>query len=580
MVLAAGLVVAATIVFTLLPATADAAASPGLTSVGSWTITLTQPTAAVTSVVADAGKVVWGEFSVAGPNSFAVTSHIKLYDSASNQVTTLLTTPTEVMFCQLHGDHLLYGLLHSAPDDAPSDLILRSLASGDTKKLNTEGWDPHYSLLTANAVVWDEMLWTSNGDRLPRNVKLYDIATGTMSDIAQMTSEDEYYALLSADDAWVVWAYSSTSDGPRKVWAYSIKTKQKVELPGLAATDVMVLTRDTIYHVSQLDGGYELRAYDLATGQDSVVVSRPLEIQSIAVDGDHFAWTEWDGGPVVVYFDHSTRRLVRIASPAYTVGSLTLKGDMLVWKGDIDHFQYTHGSNHQLFAFDVAKGTVTRLSAIQSQAFYWATDGQLVAADFALDRVPGQSEYQLAVFKSSEAAGAGAFADVAGTDPYWTAISGLKDLGAVEGYPVADGVHAYGPDSSLTRDQFAKILVEALHVPLSGDYVSTLAKLGILQGTARGGLLPYATLTRAQMVSLVVRAADKLRPGMLPQSDVNDYPGVIGTFDSAHAGDVARAQWGGLLVGLVGYAKGWDPWHTATRGEAAQVLWNLASWQK
>ena len=197
-------------------------------------------------------------------------------------------------------------------------------------------------------------------------------------------------------------------------------------------------------------------------------------------DGD-FAWTEWDGGPVVVYFDHSTGRLIRIASPAYTVGSLTLKGDMLVWKGDIDHFQYTHGSNHQLFAFDVAKGTVTRLSAIQSQAFYWATDGQLVAADFALDRVPGQSEYQLTVFKSSEAASAGAFADVAGTDPYWTAISGLKDLGAVEGYPVADGVHAYGPDSSLTRGQFAKEYWSRRSTSPCPENVSTLAKLGILR---------------------------------------------------------------------------------------------------
>ncbi len=67
---------------------------------------------------------------------------------------------------------------------------------------------------------------------------------------------------------------------------------------------------------------------------------------------------------------------------------------------------------------------------------------------------------------------------------------------------------------------------------------------------------------------------------MLPQSGVNDYPGVLRMFDSAHAGNVARAQWGGLLVGLVGYAKGWDPWHAATHGERAQVPWNLASWQK
>ena len=571
---AVAVAIAATILLALFPVAAQASVTPSLTGVGSWTILHAEPADAVTSVVADAGKVVWGEFSVAGPNTVEVTSHIKLYDSVSGQVTTLLTTPTQVQFCQLRGDNLLYGLFHSITDNAPSDLILRSLSSGVTKKLSTDGWDPHYSLLTGNSVVWDEMRWTDGGELMPRNVRLYDISSGTTSDIAQITSNDEYLSILFADDAWIIWAYAPTPGAPRGVWAYSIKTKQKVELPGFTETNVKLLTGNTLYHLSLSNGVYELRAHDLATANDSVVVSRPREIQSVAIDGDHFAWVEWDGGPFVVYFDRSSGQITRISSPAYTVGTLTLKGDVLLWKGDIDYFQYTQNSNHQLFAFDVSKGTVTRLSAIQAQARTWATDGQLVAANFASSDL-SQVESQVAVFKMNPATDAGSFADVPGTDPYWTAISGLKDLGAVEGYVLARGSHTYSPDAPLTRGQFAKMLVKALPIPFNGDYVATLAQLGILQGTTSGALLPYGTLTRAQMITLAVRAADKLRPGLLPQIALKDFPGALGPFDRAHAHDVARAQWGGLLVGLAGYSTSWGPWRAASRAEAAQVLWNL-----
>ncbi len=60
---------------------------------------------------------------------------------------------------------------------------------------------------------------------------------------------------------------------------------------------------------------------------------------------------------------------------------------------------------------------------------------------------------------------------------------------------------------------------------------------------------------------------------MPPPLDASDYPGALGMFDSEHAADVARAQCGGPLVGVVGYAKGWDPWQSAICREAAQVLW-------
>jgi len=35
------------------------------------------------------------------------------------------------------------------------------------------------------------------------------------------------------------------------------------------------------------------------------------------------------------------------------------------------------------------------------------------------------------------------------------------------------------------------------------------------------------------------------------------------------------AEYNGLLTGLQGFGMGWDPWPAASRGECAQILWNV-----
>ncbi|MCZ7662922.1 MAG: hypothetical protein M5U22_08330 [Thermoleophilia bacterium] len=49
----------------------------------------------------------------------------------------------------------------------------------------------------------------------------------------------------------------------------------------------------------------------------------------------------------------------------------------------------------------------------------------------------------------------------------------------------------------------------------------------------------------------------------------------MGPFDAVHGPTMLRAELNGPLDGLVGYGRKWDPWVPATRGEAAQVLWNV-----
>lgn len=85
-----------------------------------------------------------------------------------------------------------------------------------------------------------------------------------------------------------------------------------------------------------------------------------------------------------------------------------------------------------------------------------------------------------------------------------------------------------------------------------------------------------APISRAQLVTMVVRGIESRKVDSIVQPPVmQPYPGTVGDFDPGHAPFMRLAEYNGLLDGLVGFDRGWDPWLLATRGEVAQILWNV-----
>ena len=182
-----------------------------------------------------------------------------------------------------------------------------------------------------------------------------------------------------------------------------------------------------------------------------------------------------------------------------------------------------------------------------------------------------------------------AFPDVAGSHPYYAAISDLAARGIIGGYDNGN----FGPSDPVKRQQFAKMVVLTGGYPVSeanvcpfldvvvggpstlfpDNYVAVCASNGITAGKTPTTFDPYSNITRLQMVTMVVRMADNLRPGLLNTTPAGwTATGAWGT-NPTHGANAARAEFNGLLAGLNLAAL--DPGGNATRGEVAQVLHNL-----
>ncbi len=177
------------------------------------------------------------------------------------------------------------------------------------------------------------------------------------------------------------------------------------------------------------------------------------------------------------------------------------------------------------------------------------------------------------------------FSDIPLNHPYRLQIEVMQQRGIVQGY--GDG--RFGPEEPLLRQQFAKMVIRSMRLPvteadvspfddvaISGpdslfpdNFVAAAAREGITKGTAPGKFSPYSPVRISQAITMATRAAGE--PLATPPPN---YVGIWGDFDLAHTEPARIAQYNGLLreLRLVGTG---GPWRPATRGEAAALLYNL-----
>lgn len=176
-----------------------------------------------------------------------------------------------------------------------------------------------------------------------------------------------------------------------------------------------------------------------------------------------------------------------------------------------------------------------------------------------------------------------AFVDVPIWHPYAAQITDMAARHVVDGY----GNGRFGPDDWVKRQQFAKMVVLAMGYPVSeadvcpftdvdkpsnnlypDNYIAVAAARGITLGVTPRHFAPWNDITRAQLITMVARAANLSDP---PAS----YLPPFGNFSSTHYPWARKAAFAGLLSGLQGMGPEYNFWAPASRGEVCVLLYNL-----
>jgi hypothetical protein len=184
------------------------------------------------------------------------------------------------------------------------------------------------------------------------------------------------------------------------------------------------------------------------------------------------------------------------------------------------------------------------------------------------------------------------FADVDLDNPYAVAISHLAGSVIISGY--AD--QTFRPGEPVKRMQFAKMIAlmmtggqvttsgvcpfsdvpSGLDVtdPLYPDkYVAAAYDMGIIKGKTATTFAPYESITRYQLITMLIRAIQQKMPVYL-QTPPPEYQSTWDPLWSSDHGENARlAEFNHLLSNIP--IANLSPWDAMPRGEVAQVLDNI-----
>ncbi len=475
-----------------------------------------------------------------------------------------------------------------ADNGTHSEIFLYDIAAQTLTRLTNNNTDDEHPSISSGRVVW------SGFDGQDWELFLYDTANGQTTRVTNDATDQQDPQF---DGSWVVsighWAphdWDVLLDGVNVSFSRLLRTDADDFSPQVRGNFV-------VWERADPSGGVDIYLHDIAQQKTTNLTPATSLDQHASMDGGRIVWERWDGEDYeLVLYDIAAATLTQLTNNSFSDYSPDVTGHELVWSADTNYpwtdvyyrdlGQPGYGSPERLTIETAARAVYPQ---VDRERVVWVRQGNQY--DIFLARKVDFPVYPVVPLPSVTP-----FTDVPAPHPYHAAIHGLRALGAVSGYPD----NTFRPDNNLLRAQFAKMIVEVLKMtdaqgaqvnegmtaPFNDlgpddlqtlyphEYVAVVASRGVTVGTAPGVFSPWLNITRAQMITMVVRAAQSMKPGLL-NTPPPGYQGGLGNFSPTHGANMQLAQHNGLLAGLVGFGPGWDPWRAATRGECAQVLWNL-----
>jgi hypothetical protein len=159
--------------------------------------------------------------------------------------------------------------------------------------------------------------------------------------------------------------------------------------------------------------------------------------------------------------------------------------------------------------------------------------------------------------------------------------------GAIEGI----GEGKFAPKSNVTRAEFAKMLIRALNLENNSavqsfsdvsstawyaPYVAVAAEKGIITGRSAAKFDPNATITRAEMATMISRALKSINPTASTDATAVSKFSDAAKISASLRDGVAFAATHNLVIGNAGK---FNPNDTATRAEAAVIIYRTINFK-
>lgn len=527
---------------------------------------------------------------------------VTLYDLDSER-TTLVAAPDLLPYSlRLRGGLLAWlavGEGHDLSDVVlfdPSTAVTTRIADTVPGELDTDGQSVVWSGYADAADVPPQspnLLPRFTDDPVNRvEIFAYDVAHGEVRRLTTNTARDFRPRVAGGI---VVWEHRD--GGQSTILAHDLVAGTTWEIPGSSGGAEVALGDGRVAWVRSDGHDREVFVHDLGTGLTRQLSDDDLSEADPQLEGKWLLYRLGDGGP-----DHSY----------FSVLDLDGEDHVFDWFGSGGEVLPRLGGGWVAWHDESNGGSVTR--AVDLEAYASGSRGAMVGlatSRFVADP-PAVSRGR--VIWRTTLWPLGTQAIILGApmgDPAVTAlpvelvdlppdaaaaaaIRALADAGLVHGYDLAPTQAEFRPQNPLFRAQFAKLIVEALDLEVREDmrspfqdlppdpeddlypnqYVAAAFQAGIVWGTGPLTFEPWGRVSRAQVISMVVRGLTRFHPELLHQPPL-DYPGTLGDFDPAHSGPARIAEYSGLLKGLEVFGPGWDPWRPATRAEAAVIVWNV-----
>lgn len=467
-----------------------------------------------------------------------------------------------------------------AEDDEGIQIYLYDCAKERVTKLTSapgENWGPE---IVQGKIVWR---FHVQGQGALTTLFLHDLTTGATTRIAEGL---DLYA-YSTDGTYV--AYQGGQDPNREIYLYDCATGQTTQVTANDYPDWTPVVADGVvaWAANPPDAEKDdIFAYRIDSGVTTRLSDDVFEKYHVSVDGGRVAWMSYaQKGSEIYLWDSTTGTTTRVTrSPLWDVEP-TLDGDWISWAGQLVP------DRADIYLCYLPTMETLRVSADKThEELPQLSDGRLLWSRARWSEgLP--SQVMLCTFAADVAPqpDPGSFPDTV-SSPYKDAIRAMVGTGAVAGF--ADGL--YHPESVLNRAQFAKMLVLLLNIPVSenlaspfwdlgtdgpddlypNEYVAAAYKSNIVRGLGPHSFGPWNPVSRAQLVTMIVRAADA-RGIPLERYLPPSFRPTLGDFDPTHMRAMSRAEYDGILSGLLDFGPDWDPWAPVTREEAASMLWYL-----